>query len=105
MKEAYPRFLALLRERGYVESTIGKYRWVINRLLAEAQSHDILSFEDYYAILKENLSSKSMPEVRTYLGAFKHYACEESVTYPGDKWHLSRRKVALISASKYGSRP
>ena len=73
MKEAYPRFLSLLREKGYVESTIEKYRWVINRLLAEAQSPDILSFEDYYAILKENLSSKSMPEIRTYLGTFKHY--------------------------------
>ena len=69
----YPQFLALLSERGYAESTIEKYRWVINRLLSEAHSSEFNSFEDYYAHLERILSPRSMPEVKTYLGALKHF--------------------------------
>ena len=68
-----PQFLALLSERGYAESTIEKYRWVINRLLSEAHSSKFNSFEDYYAHLEGKLSARSMPEVKTYLGALKHF--------------------------------
>lgn len=69
----YPQFLAMLIKRGYAESTIEKYRWVINRLLSEAHSSEFNSFEDYYAHLERMLSSRSMPEVKTYLGALKHF--------------------------------
>ena len=73
VKEMYPQFLALLSGRGYAESTIEKYRWVINRLLSEAHSSRFNSFEDYYEHLKGKLSARSMPEVKTYLGALKHF--------------------------------
>ena len=69
----YPQFLALLSEKGYAESTIEKYRWVINRLLSEAHSSKFNSLEDYYAHLEGKLSVRSMPEVKTYLGALKHF--------------------------------
>ena len=69
----YPQFLALLSERGYAESTIEKYRWVINRLLSEAHSSKFNSLEDYYSHLEGKLSVRSMPEVKTYLGALKHF--------------------------------
>lgn len=73
LKEAYPKFLLLLKDRGYKATTIEKYQWVINRLLSEAQVSDIRSFEDYFFLLKGRLSAKSLPEVKTYLGALKHY--------------------------------
>lgn len=71
-KEAYPKFL-LLKDKGYKETTIEKYQWIINRFLSEAKAPDIRSFEDYFTMLKGRLSPKSLPEVKTYIGALKHY--------------------------------
>lgn len=80
VKEVYPQLLSLLGSKGYSASTIGKYQWVINRFLNEAQSPDIHSFEDYFAYLGERLSPASMPEMKTYLGTLKLYA-ETGVFY------------------------
>ena len=80
VKEVYPQLLSLLGSKGYAASTIGKYQWVINRFLNEAQSPDINSFEDYFAYLGERLSPASMPEMKTYLGTLKLYV-ETGVFY------------------------
>ena len=72
-KEAYPGFLLLLKDRGYKATTIEKYHWAINRFLSEAQASDVRSSEDYFVLLKDRLSAKSLPEVKTYLGALNHY--------------------------------
>ena len=70
---AYPDFIRLLSSRGYKQSTIEKYQWICNRLMREAGGSRIGSFEDYYLHLKESLSPKTMPEVKSYLGVLKHY--------------------------------
>ena len=69
----YPDFIHLLSSRGYKQSTIEKYQWICNRLMREAGDPRISSFEDYYLHLKESLSPKSLPEIKSRLGVLKHY--------------------------------
>jgi hypothetical protein len=41
--------------------------------MREAGDPRISSFEDYYLHLKESLSPKSLPEIKSRLGVLKHY--------------------------------
>ena len=68
-KEDFPKFIKILEERGYSQSTIEKYKWIIGRLFSEMQGPDV-DMKNYFSLLCSKLSKGSLPEVKSYLGTF-----------------------------------
>ena len=60
-KEDFPKFIKILEERGYSQSTIEKYKWIIGRLFSEMQGPDV-DMKNYFSLLCSKLSKGSLPE-------------------------------------------
>ena len=82
VKNVYPQFLGMLRERGYSKSTVNCCQWTIKRFLDEAQAHEIFSWEDCHANLAKKLSPSSRAQAKSYLYIFRYYV--ENGRHPKD---------------------
>ena len=82
VKNMYPLFLGMLRERGYSKSTVNCYQWTIKRFLDEAQAQEIFSWEDCHANLAKKLSPSSRVQAKSYLYIFRYYV--ENGRHPKD---------------------